>query len=821
MANEHSNIVPNMSPTAKVSDFKFWCQKVLPLVYDDSLSYYEVLNKMVVYLNQVIDNVNADIDNVEELEADFLLLQSYVNNFFDDIDQLVSYAERAEAAETSAIGYAASAAESATNASTSALNAMDAKDAAVTAKNQAQAALTNAQTAATNAAASATAADASATNAAASATSASGYATNASASATAAQNSFTLADAARSAAQTAATNADASATAAAGSATDAASSATAAAASAASADGEKAQEMISESEEESTTAASEHNIGTYFRLNGVLYRATDNIQIGDTISTSTNCEEIHIDEVLTSQSEQIVLETGYRKEGEYTVFENETSPLIVNNVEGKSLISPLTVQIPYTGTQVSEITITQKSSNLCGGDALKTAITTAISSASVNQDKTVSYAASASSNKVFYNNFKEKTPYTFIITLRTSNTNGAPNMILAYTDGTTQNVSCETVNTKQTIIFHSNGNKTLASFRGRNVAGTNYIYYEESGIFEGYIELNDFAQYFNKTTSVTFDGIYGGYVDVLNGYVYEIKDSTGSWKTPTSQKINSNYLFAYKGKNTLQTSAGNIYAGFQIEKNHEYIIDKSGFGNETSFTKFMFEHNNENCSVVVKSGVYDIAAEYIDYFGEDEVASMADSSTEFNNFQFGVYLQNKKITFESGSILQCHWTGTVNGTHRFSALAVARDVELDGMYLDCTGTFYAIHDDYGYSSSPYTNIYKNCTVIASDLVNTCCIGGGVKKFGKIIIDKCYFDNNSSGTCVRYHNNNVGGSVSEIYVSNSYFNYSLAFNQYGSQTDKMRCYVNNCDATSIYVGRETEQSTTENVVLLKWMNDESR
>ena len=305
MANEHSNIVPNMSPTAKVSDFKFWCQKVLPLVYDDSLSYYEVLNKLVVYLNQVIANVNADIDNVEELEADFLLLQSYVNNFFDDIDQLVSYAERAEAAETSAIGYAASAAESATNASTSALNAMDAKDAAVIAKNQAQAALTNAQTAATNAAASATAADTSATNAAASATSASGYATNASASATAAQNSFTLADAARSAAQTAATNADASATAAAGSATDAASSATAAAASAASADGEKAQEMISESEEESTTAASEHNIGMYFRLNGVLYRATDNIQIGDTISTSTNCEEIHVDEVLTSQSEQI------------------------------------------------------------------------------------------------------------------------------------------------------------------------------------------------------------------------------------------------------------------------------------------------------------------------------------------------------------------------------------------------------------------------------------------------------------------------------------------------------------------------------------
>lgn len=229
MANEHSNIVPNMSPTAKVADFKFWCQKVLPLVYDDSLSYYEVLNKVVVYLNQVITNINADIDNVEELEADFLLLQSYVNNFFDDIDQLVTYTERAEAAETAANGYAASAAESATNASTSSLAAMDARDAAVAAKTAAETALSNAQTAATNAAASATAADASATNAAASATAASNSATSASNSATAASNSatsasgsatnaaasaasalqnFQLADSARVAAQSAANDAE-------------------------------------------------------------------------------------------------------------------------------------------------------------------------------------------------------------------------------------------------------------------------------------------------------------------------------------------------------------------------------------------------------------------------------------------------------------------------------------------------------------------------------------------------------------------------------------------------------------------------------------
>lgn len=215
MANEHSQIVPSMQPTAKVADFKFWCQKVLPLVYDDSLSYYEVLNKMVVYLNQVIDNINADIDNVAELEDDFLLLQTYVNNFFDDIDQLVTYTERAEAAQsaaaTSAINAASSASNAATSASnaagssgsaaTSALSALDAKEAAVAAKTAAEAALANALTAANNAAASATAASGSAT-------AASGSATNAAASAASALQNFQLSDAARVAAQEAAEDAE-------------------------------------------------------------------------------------------------------------------------------------------------------------------------------------------------------------------------------------------------------------------------------------------------------------------------------------------------------------------------------------------------------------------------------------------------------------------------------------------------------------------------------------------------------------------------------------------------------------------------------------
>ena len=41
-----------------ISKIKLYCQKILPLVYDDTLSYYEVLCKVTEKLNNVIDNEN-------------------------------------------------------------------------------------------------------------------------------------------------------------------------------------------------------------------------------------------------------------------------------------------------------------------------------------------------------------------------------------------------------------------------------------------------------------------------------------------------------------------------------------------------------------------------------------------------------------------------------------------------------------------------------------------------------------------------------------------------------------------------------------------
>lgn len=61
--------------------FRFWCQKVIPLVYDDSLSYYEVLCKVVHYINKIIDTSNEIIENVDQLKEELKVVQDWINNF--------------------------------------------------------------------------------------------------------------------------------------------------------------------------------------------------------------------------------------------------------------------------------------------------------------------------------------------------------------------------------------------------------------------------------------------------------------------------------------------------------------------------------------------------------------------------------------------------------------------------------------------------------------------------------------------------------------------------------------------------------------------
>ncbi len=109
MSDNNINInTPEIGPYTQLRPFRFWCQKVLPLVYDESLSYYELLCKVVDYLNKTMEDVDQMITDMGEFKAadtefktevrDAYIafsrevsqavegLETFVDNYFDNLD---------------------------------------------------------------------------------------------------------------------------------------------------------------------------------------------------------------------------------------------------------------------------------------------------------------------------------------------------------------------------------------------------------------------------------------------------------------------------------------------------------------------------------------------------------------------------------------------------------------------------------------------------------------------------------------------------------------------------------------------------------------
>lgn len=84
--NDPANFTPELGDYKTLQPFRYWCQKVLPLIYDDSLSYYELLCKVVDYLNKTMEDVETLNTDVNALHTAYENLQNYVNSYFDTLD---------------------------------------------------------------------------------------------------------------------------------------------------------------------------------------------------------------------------------------------------------------------------------------------------------------------------------------------------------------------------------------------------------------------------------------------------------------------------------------------------------------------------------------------------------------------------------------------------------------------------------------------------------------------------------------------------------------------------------------------------------------
>lgn len=83
MPNDNNFTPANFDPILKKYDgipyLRFWCQKVLPAVYDQSLSYYEVLCKLAAFLNKMLEELEKMQDNIDALHKAYKDLQDWVN----------------------------------------------------------------------------------------------------------------------------------------------------------------------------------------------------------------------------------------------------------------------------------------------------------------------------------------------------------------------------------------------------------------------------------------------------------------------------------------------------------------------------------------------------------------------------------------------------------------------------------------------------------------------------------------------------------------------------------------------------------------------
>lgn len=187
-----------------------------------------------------------------------------------------------------------------------------------------------------------------------------------------------------------------------------------------------------------------------------------------------------------------------------------------------SAYTPYSNVCPISGCTGAKVTRTGK--NLRGGIDLANDFKARIPDAVIDQEEKAIrfyYGYTQTDIRTPDVPFKENTRYTFIISLRNP-TIARSNLRVTYTDGTTANLADPSaVDTKETIIFVSAANKTIASFGSRASDGTTFIYYDESGLFEGVLTTADFEPYQGNTYEITFPSeagtVYGGTLDVVTG----------------------------------------------------------------------------------------------------------------------------------------------------------------------------------------------------------------------------------------------------------------------------------------------------------------
>ena len=224
-------------------------------------------------------------------------------------------------------------------------------------------------------------------------------------------------------------------------------------------------------------------------------------------------------------------------------------------------------------------------------------------------------------------------------------------------------------------------------------------------------------------------------------------------------------------------------------------------------------------TIIIESGIHDIIEEYAELLG-------ADYWDKYEGYNSGIVsgqgvgagiplMRGTKLICSPNAIITCHYNGAnPNVRTYFSAFACGDGYEIDGMWLDCSGLRYAIHDDYNTTNKEYHVIIRN-----SHIVNTNqAIGGGLGYCGNYLIENNYIESIENWYDMRYHNS-AGASKNRLTFVGNYFAKRLRIANYGiSALHTSECFAsNNSMALPIVHDNETDEFNVENIKLYEWNN----
>lgn len=297
---------------------------------------------------------------------------------------------------------------------------------------------------------------------------------------------------------------------------------------------------------------------------------------------------------------------------------------------------------------------------------------------------------------------------------------------------------------------------TMENLKTRTEDGHYYMYNQLEIVETGNIYNANLLEdgYYDLTTGLikfsgawkhdpTFYLIGGKHITVRNAYFISYYDenfafisgvnaNANTTITPPSGAKYFRYSMSYSAEATYGIYFGDIIRGKNKSvsiknlntEGYYIIVDKSGNGDFTSLTEALYT-TSEN--IYVMPGTYNIVDEYKALFGNDIFDTISDVSP-MNYFQYGLFVDNREVKFSPSARVLCYLVGvmTVDGTHRFSVFNLGSNARISGLTCAANGVFYMIHDDFGNLNENYTNIIEDCLLTMNSPVNRNVIGGGVR-----------------------------------------------------------------------------------------------